>query len=273
MSIGWQKPFRGTQLNRAHPLSKGLAGRWVFNEGSGGLVNDLAGNSNNITLTGTNWGAGGVLDYSATAYGRKASPVNLIGSSEGMTVFINLKASDITSRQSIAQIYNTDGAKRSWLLEIYSASYYQFILSSNGTNIEWYTFNHNLSENVSQTVVFTWIPGTFPKMYIYGEIQGMIASSGAAVSSIHASTAPFDIGRSTYNTSRYLRGSIYDMGIWNRALSPSEVALVTREPYCMFTKLLDIGAMLYTAPVVGGSIINQFQKANLGADLFNGSLI
>ena len=44
------KPARGTQINRAHPLAKGLAGCWLFNEGSGLKVFDLSGNGNSGTL-------------------------------------------------------------------------------------------------------------------------------------------------------------------------------------------------------------------------------
>ncbi len=41
----------------------------------------------------------------------------------------------------------------------------------------------------------------------------------------------------------------------------------------VITGTWDIGAGQYVAPAGGGSIMNQFQKANLGADLYNGALI
>lgn len=39
------KPFRGTILNRAHSLARGLIGCWLFNEGTGNKVFDSSGNS------------------------------------------------------------------------------------------------------------------------------------------------------------------------------------------------------------------------------------
>lgn len=55
------KPIRGVQLNRTHPLSKGLVGCWIFNEAMGGLSFDLTGNGNNgIFKNGVSWGGGGL---------------------------------------------------------------------------------------------------------------------------------------------------------------------------------------------------------------------
>lgn len=59
-----QKPFRGTQLNKSHPLSKGLIGCWIMNEGSGGIIRDLSGNKYHAVTTRP-WVNGGVKgDYS-----------------------------------------------------------------------------------------------------------------------------------------------------------------------------------------------------------------
>ena len=54
------KPTRGICLNRSHPLSRGLVGLWLFNEGSGNKVFDLSGNGNTGTLQGTtpSWTSG-----------------------------------------------------------------------------------------------------------------------------------------------------------------------------------------------------------------------
>ena len=50
---GWlQKPPLGVQINRAHPLARGLIGCWLFNEGGGDKVYDLSGYCNHGTLNG-----------------------------------------------------------------------------------------------------------------------------------------------------------------------------------------------------------------------------
>lgn len=52
LTPGYQKPPRGVHIDRAHPLSRGIAAAYLFNEGTGILVNDLAG-KNTGTVQGT----------------------------------------------------------------------------------------------------------------------------------------------------------------------------------------------------------------------------
>lgn len=56
------KPIRGTQLNKTHPLAKGMVGCWLMNEGTGDKIGDLSGNQRHGTLTNmdsaTDWVAG-----------------------------------------------------------------------------------------------------------------------------------------------------------------------------------------------------------------------
>ena len=49
------KPPFGTRQNLAHPLSSELSGRWLCNEGGGGIVHDVSGRGNNGTLNGPTW--------------------------------------------------------------------------------------------------------------------------------------------------------------------------------------------------------------------------
>ncbi|MBU0598822.1 LamG domain-containing protein, partial [Patescibacteria group bacterium] len=46
------KPLLGVQLNRSHPLAKGLVGCWVMNEGAGNKIYDLSGNGNDGSFPG-----------------------------------------------------------------------------------------------------------------------------------------------------------------------------------------------------------------------------
>lgn len=45
------KPPKGTLLNRADPLAKGLVAAWLFNEGSGPVLRDATGGQRTATLT------------------------------------------------------------------------------------------------------------------------------------------------------------------------------------------------------------------------------
>ena len=55
---GRQKPPPGIRLNSGHGLANGLIGRWLFNEGGGLWVNDLAGNNGGVLTNGPTWAAG-----------------------------------------------------------------------------------------------------------------------------------------------------------------------------------------------------------------------
>jgi hypothetical protein len=65
-----RKPRLGARLDMQHPLSRGLVGCWLFNEGGGSKLWDISGNANHGTLTNmdpsSDWGAntlGPALDY------------------------------------------------------------------------------------------------------------------------------------------------------------------------------------------------------------------
>lgn len=57
MSNNWgqNKPPIGSTVNWSHPLSKGLVGAWLMNEGAGNRINDLSKNKNNLINTNANW--------------------------------------------------------------------------------------------------------------------------------------------------------------------------------------------------------------------------
>ena len=61
------------------------------------------------------------------------------------------------------------------------------------------------------------------------------------------------------------------VGIWSRTLLPSEAQHLHERPNDMLTRRPTQVAVGAAAPV--GAIMNQLQSANLGADLYNGTLI
>jgi hypothetical protein len=54
------KPPVGSQINFGHPLSKGLVGCWLMNEGGGPTANDLSGNKNKGILENATWCTDGI---------------------------------------------------------------------------------------------------------------------------------------------------------------------------------------------------------------------
>lgn len=58
------------------------------------------------------------------------------------------------------------------------------------------------------------------------------------------------------------------VGIFNIALTADQIALMYELPYALYQP---VARVFYSIPI--GAIMNQFQKSNLGADLFDGALL
>ena len=250
--IGWQKPFRGTQLNRTHPLARGLVGAWIMNEATGEVVHDYSGNGNHGAFSGTGdpWNS----DY-----------VSFDGSGEKVAIpTMSLSAWTITIKLSGSY---TSGfmlpiGGEGWSGQFMGKNDDGFRVRDSGGDVNLSSDTYVAGTIETWTVTYD---GTIYKFYTNGCYVGYRAKGGR--------TFTLDVLGACLGSGFYFSGKIWYNYIYNRALSAEEIALLHREPYCMFTRALDIGALLYAVPVVGGSIINQFQKANLGVDLFNGSLI
>ena len=66
--------------------------------------------------------------------------------------------------------------------------------------------------------------------------------------------------------------SIYLFALWDRTLSPAEMWYLYVNPWQLFqprTVMMPVGV----AAAAAGSIINQMQGSNLGADLYNGTIL
>ena len=91
------------------------------------------------------------------------------------------------------------------------------------------------------------------------------------VNDFNFNSNPLYIGR--YDSSHHARCWFKHVLLYSRDLPQSELEQLQAEPYAhilvpQYWHMVDFGA-----GVVTGAIMNQFQKNNLGADLFNGSLI
>lgn len=256
----YQKPMRGAQLNRTHPLAKGLVGCWLLNEATGETAFDLSGNGNNGTLeNGVAW-SGGVLQFDGTDDCVDAGS----GSSLDITDAITIEAwiyisSHKTEHVVLSKNYNA------YEFSIKNTDEIRLFLSSTQYVI---TTATNLAEKTWYNVVGTYDSTTgIAKIYVDGREQTATDSASGGITSRPANKVY--IG-SRAGSAIHFNGSIDSVRIYNRALSAEEVAWSYREPYAMFNPAFN-PALLYSAAPPVGAIMNQFQKANIGADLYNGA--
>jgi len=241
------KPTRGICLNRSHPLSRGLVGLWLFNEGSGRRVFDLSGNGNTGTFVGdTAWVAGKF--GSATSYDGTGDYINA-----GNKPTLNLP----NSLSFIAWIYPKDLTGSHFLIERRTGSGLDlaYAIYTNGDKFEVfrydgsaYTITSTTALNLNQWNFVAFSTDTVSYLMQINRTQEGAVYTNKGNTSPTGSTY---IGRSTAGSpnERYFNGLLDNMMLYNRALSASGIAQLYREPFCMFEEAM-------RPKLISGQIVN-----------------
>lgn len=224
------KPIRGAQLNKSHPLARGLVGCWLLNEGSGKIVNDLSGNGNTGTFVNdVSWSSGkcGSAVYLPLA----TDHINLGKSLYGMgirrhgTIIVSATMRVIGSSDQYFA-YDYDGVGFTMRKNAGSGSF-DFYVYPNNHRI---TYTHNFVANKRYVMVGV-MDGALMHLYMNG-IWVQQANLGE---DIGASGSSVRIGNTGTDS---LFGDVDHVMIYNRALSVSEIALLYRELSCMVERAI-----------------------------------
>ena len=235
-----QKPMHGLQVNKIHQLGDPV-GLWLFNENYGSLVYDLSGNGKTGTLLDADWEPGGVLCDTVNDNEIDISGVaSLLGTSGTYILKFRSKGSPDTT----GYLIDSEGT---WEFAIYR--------NSSDTSIKWYLGGDsvtatvpNLWDGVSHACVFTWDTlQNIRKIYVDGIL---VHTDTSAVT--WATPAVLEISKDGASLGAVVEFATF----YNRALTASEIALLYREPFCMFERD-DIALMeaAIVAPTVGGQVI------------------
>ena len=234
------KPRLGIQLNRKHPLAKGLVGCWVMNEGTGDKLFDLSWNGNHCTNNGADWVADG-LDFDGTDYIRALHDSSIDFADEDFSVSMWVNTTT-TAASSYLFSKNYGGAGVKW----YGANIYPV-----GPNITFFVDDGTINSTVGTTDDFNdgeWHHLVFVrdttanKLIIY--VDGLWNAEAVDGSGSIANTGTLTIGcRNDLSVDRFYDGLLNNFLIYNRAISPEEVARLNRESYAMFQP--EISPQLY----------------------------
>jgi len=235
-----QKPALGFKVNGGHPLSKGLVGLWLFNEGSGNKVFDLSGNGNTGTFQGTAtaWGSdkhGPTIVFPGTDEYISIPHNSVLKPSFPFTVVGRVKANKTNGFLFLSDMQaNYAGYKIQLYTGIGNESVYTRIgnntgAGSTGRSDYWRKESYiTTGEWFDIAVVFNSVTDRF--IHINGDAgEAAVLASGTASTMVYSSSGS-NIG-SDYTQFDDVEVS-YVM-IYNRALSASEIALLHREPFCM----------------------------------------
>ena len=227
-----QKPPLGSQINWGHPLSKGLVGCWLMNEGRGNKINEIV-KGKPATNVGGTWIAG--LNYQQLKFGTLSGKYVNCGNvgefSGNQTIFIMFNwdgSSNGTHRLINRPISDSTGSDSSYSVVLYS-----------GTTLK---FDVETSSIGTYKSASTAISAGYHKLFCINNMQGTVdiilnnkrtvgdSWSGGSRRTDNTFNTYFSRWNSTYEQNWV--NSISYVCMWNRILSPSEIRQLYAEPYC-----------------------------------------
>ena len=274
-----EKPAYGTVIsNPFHPLSQGLVGRWMFNEGGGNTVYDISGQGNHGTLmNGTGWGGskfgGGVQFDGVDDYVDCGNAVNFTSEDFTLSTWIYINSLPLSGTASTPVLFYKGGYNiNGYYLQLdYGAAHHNggFKFHTNQSGATQITYSDASILSIGQWIHITAVrSGSNVDLYLNGRD---VTNTHATHTNPASSSNNFLI--SSYNNSGYyLDGSIDSVLIYNRALSAEEIKTLYHNPFCNLIRVPVHRYSVAAAPPPS-AIMNQFQKANIGADLYNGAII
>ena len=251
-----QKPALGQQINWAHPLVKGLVGCWlmgpagVIDYGPNILSTAVVGDSilngpDFITLGGTN-------DYLTIPRSINYNPTEAVS-----IVSLCYPTSVAADGSIISKTTTAGGTATPFDCGFYCASGTAYLKYGSASAIQYRVFSgQSIPINCWSTLVYTHEGAitVAPKFYLNGifDVTPPIERySGSGTGMATSNVNPILIGNRTDEGTDFL-GSISYVLLYNRALTPQEVAQLYQSPYAMFERRPVW--MNYTAPAVGLSI-------------------
>ena len=214
------KPRLGSKLIKEAPLADGLDGYWPLNEGTGNLVNDLSGNSEPGTWLGTTpWTStpyGAALDFGDGIDLGNNPALTITGD---ITMLVCARRDGGGDRFLLSNSYTTDYAIETygdgvvfWAAGVSSTA------SSIWTSSEWGTFVATFNKATTETI-----------LYFNGVSVRVTANAGTPAGTGNS----WYLGRNN-GTAYPWDGPISKAMIWNRVLSPSEIAREYSDPWWRF---------------------------------------
>jgi len=253
------KPPVSVKPGLGHPLAIGLVGCWLFNERSGGRVFDSSYNNNGGAFNGDPiWSIGKfgwVVNFDGTAkYIDCGNDDSLDFPTNSFTVLARVKSSASSIARIVSKNYGGPGVKW-WALTLNEDENAQqgdsglnFAIdggttkSTTGVASDYSDGNWHFVVGVRDTAA------DLVRLYADGvEVDNSPDNTGNI-----SNTFSVRIGKLGDYDGQYFDGAISLVMIWKRALSPSEIAWIYREQFCMFGPVVHSGLLF--APV--GQVIS-----------------
>jgi hypothetical protein len=221
------------QLNKSHPLAVGLRGCWLLHENAGQTISDISGNNNTGAFDDV-----ARLQWEAGAYGASVRHSAYASGTKYIAVPDN-DSLDLGYEMTLIAIVCFYGDVLDWLNIVQkdaatdAARPFDFYRDKNNKRLSLRVFNQLATSNLATAaialntwyhVAVTFKSGTTAKFY----------KDGAAV----GTAGPWTLGAPMANTypvylSKLSNGAIAGAWIYDRVLSPQEIAIHAFDPFVM----------------------------------------
>jgi len=249
----------GVLLNPYHPLSHGLVGCWLFNEGGGNIVYDLSSHGNHGTL------GGGTAGYCPSwAAGKFGSALDFDGSNDFVSIphDASLDVDNVTLvarfnaavlggnwRKIVCHPYYDDQWTDPYVvygLAIDGADtiFGEISIGPNGFKV----YAPVLSINTWYFAAITY-DGEVLKIYLDG-IEKSVNSDPSGNLNHRSTKVHIAKAYDTANTELF-NGVIDSVMIYHRSLSAAEIWQLFTDPFCMFYHPLEAELLYAAAPPAG----------------------
>ena len=251
------KPPLGTPLNPHLSINRGLFGFWPMNEGGGNIVRDVSGRGNTGTIVGASWGAN-CLSFDQDA-DRVIAPVQLDPDAGTVVVRWQPNWSDA----------DVDGLYL-YLWDMYGGANRRFAFLRNSTRFELITNSSSrgyvsVSITAGQWYTFALVWGR-NDLYVNGVYVDTFNDGG-----LGSGADDIYIGDRYASTPRGLDGQVDFFRIYNRILTPSEIASLYADPWQGFRRS-PIELWSATSGGVASQLTATLSESVTASDAINGLL-
>jgi len=277
---GWiTKPPPGTPIDPFHPLSQELVCQLLFNEGAGSRAYDISGHGNHGTLKnmapnaqdsgwcGNRFGGGLQFDGVNAHVQIEYNGSLRLGTGDFTFELMVKTSTSFVGNKVFVGIYQGGGDIAVWLGGVDDAGIGKARFSvrdSDGVSVG--SGNSITTINDGNRHCLAGVKNG-NNVYIY--VDGILENSGTGIHTGNFdSDKHFLVGAFASDSPSFLVDSLIDgVHIYKCALTAADCKQLCHDPFC---NLLRAPIRQYNVPA---AIMNQFQKANIGADLYDGGII
>ena len=208
-------------VSPSKPISSGLVGYWNFDgkNMTNSTSTDSSGNGNNGTLTNMTTTANAIK-------GKLGQALNFVSASNQYVIAPDSSSLDITTNITISAWikpdvlgggYKTIVSKR----DLSNTTNYQLYLNTTAGALSFYSGTENISSYIPPRNQWTFVSATVSGTTLTFYVNGVSVQSGTISGSVTPNNGSLYIGSN--NIPEAFSGSIDDVRVYNRALSPSEM--------------------------------------------------